>query len=181
METKNLIIRTSNFDDCKYFAECEADPAVTEFFSINDGRGYEDVVRDFVRDDNDPTRLQMTIIKKSSDELIGRIWITRIDDTSNSMDVTRIYIADPKERNKGYGEEALRAVLEYGFVNMHMERITLDYFINNKPAAYLYDKIGFRNEGTLKHAAKKNGRYYDLQLRSMIRSEYFAGNHISSD
>ena len=44
MESKNLIIRETVFDDCKYFAEWEVLPEVTEFFTIDEGRDYEQVV-----------------------------------------------------------------------------------------------------------------------------------------
>ena len=48
METKNLDIRESTFDDCILFAKWEQDPAVTEFFTIDEGRSYEDVVTEYV-------------------------------------------------------------------------------------------------------------------------------------
>ena len=48
METKNLIIRESTFDDCSYFADWESDIAVTEFFSIDESRNYEEVVTVFI-------------------------------------------------------------------------------------------------------------------------------------
>ena len=57
MESKNLIIRETVFDDCKYFAEWEKLPEVTEFFTIDEGRDYEQVVTEFVRYNLDPTKL----------------------------------------------------------------------------------------------------------------------------
>lgn len=176
METKHLIIRESTFDDCKYFAEWETSPEITEFFTMDEGRDYEQVVRDFIDSGHDVTKLQFTITLKPEALPIGRIIITRIDKKYDSLDITRIYIADPENRNKGYGEEALRRLLEYVFINMHMERVTIDHFIKNRAASYLYDKIGFQDEGILRNAGKKNGKYIDFQLKSMIRSEFLNGN-----
>ena len=93
------------------------------------------------------------------------------------MDITRIYIADPALRGKGYGEEALRLILEYAFIHLHMERVTIDHFEKNRIAATLYDKVGFTNEGLMRNAGKKNGKYVNLQLKSMLRAEYYEKLH----
>lgn len=177
MESKNLIIRETVFDDCKYFAEWEILPEVTEFFTMDEDRDYEQIVTEFVRYNLDPTKLQFTITLKPEDRPIGKIYISRINRAEDSMDITRIYIADPQLRGKGYGEEALRMVLQYAFINLHMERVTIDHFEKNKAAAALYDKIGFKNEGLMRNAGKKNGRYVNLQLKSMLRAEYYDKLH----
>lgn len=177
MDSKNLIICETVFDDCMLFGKWEQMPAVTEFFAIDEGRGYEQIVTEFVRNKLDPTKAQFTIVLKETNEPIGRIYLTRIDTHYDSLDITRIYIADPNLRNRGYGEEAIRTILDYAFINRHMERVTIDHFVKNKAAAYLYDKIGFKNEGILRNGIKKDGKYYDLQLKSMLRSEYYNRHH----
>ncbi len=177
MESKNIIIRESNFEDCRFFVEWENNPAVTEFFTINEGRTYEQVVTEFVRSGLDPTKVQFTILLKPEEKPIGRIYVSNISKAYDSMDITRIYIADTRLRNRGYGEEALRLILEYAFIQLHMERVTLDHFIKNKAAAHLYEKVGFVDEGLMRHAGKKDGKYVDLQLKSMLRAEYYDKMH----
>lgn len=177
MESKNLIIRETVFDDCKYFAEWEVLPEVTEFFTIDEGRDYEQVVTEFVRNNLDPTKLQFTITLKPEDKPVGKVYISRVNRTEDSMDITRIYIADPALRGKGYGEEALRLILQYAFIHLHMERVTIDHFEKNRIAATLYDKVGFTNEGLMRNAGKKNGKYVNLQLKSMLRAEYYEKLH----
>ena len=51
MESKNIILRETVFDDCRYFAEWECRPEVTEFFTMDEGRNYEDIVTEFVNID----------------------------------------------------------------------------------------------------------------------------------
>ncbi|MGN0658723.1 MAG: GNAT family N-acetyltransferase [Emergencia sp.] len=177
MESKNLIVRETVFDDCEYFARWEVLPEVTEFFTMDEGRDYEQVVTEFVRYSLDPTKMQFTITLKPEDKPIGKIYLSRINRVEDSLDITRIYIADPDNRGKGYGEEALRLILEYAFINLHMERVTIDHFEKNKTAASLYEKIGFRNEGLMRNAGKKNGKYVNLQLKSMLRAEYYDKIH----
>lgn len=177
IETKNLVIRPTVFDDCRMFADWETRPEVTEFFTIDDGRTYEDVVTEFIKASCDESKMYLTITRKPDGMVLGRIILTRIDPHYDSLDITRIYIADVSERDKGYGTETLRGVLEYAFLNLHTERVTIDHFIANRKAAMLYEKLGFKNEGVMRHAAKKNGKYYDLQLKSMTREEYLDTIH----
>ena len=64
---------------------------------------------------------------------------------AKSKDVS--YTKYGKNRDKGYGYEALRLILNHAFISMHMERVTLDYMTANKKAEHLYEKIGvFKRE-----------------------------------
>lgn len=179
MESNRLKIRPSVFADCKVFAEWEALPSVKSNFTMDDDWDYNQIAQQFVIHHLDETRLQMTIVLKETGESIGRIQISRIDPHYDSLDITRIYIAEDKHRRKGLGEEALRLVLEYCFIQLHMERITLDYVDGNTTAESLYLKMGFIQEGIARHGGKKNGIYLDFHMMSMLRNEYY--RHFKSE
>ena len=172
MEEKRIYIRKSIFADCEYFARWEAEPAVTEFFTIDAGRDYEETVREYVERENDPAAAQFTICAAGDDRPLGRIYVSNINRRYDSLDITRIYIAEPAERGRGCGRQALIAVLRWAFEEEGAERVTLDYFTDNKIAAALYEKLGFKREGIMRRAGKKDGRYVDLCLASMLRSEF---------
>lgn len=180
MESKNLIIRPTNFEDCSLFAVWEKMHEVTEFFSIDDNRSYEQIVREIILTEQDETKLELTILLKDyqgEDKVIGRIYISQLNADYDSLDITRIYIGPEEYRNKGYGEEAMRLILEYCFINLHTERVTIDHFTGNTVAARLYLNLGFQYEGIARNGAKKNGRYHDLHLMSLLRSEYYEKVH----
>ncbi len=172
-ENQNLLIRDVKFQDYEYFARWEIDPEVTRYLSFDEDRTYEDVVNEAIRDKIDDTKMDLTIVDKKTDQPIGRILVTRIDRHSDSLDITKLYIGEQEMRGKGIGEEVMRLLLAYFFTFMHMERISLDYYTGNKTAQNLYEKLGFCGEGIARNATKKNGRYYDLNLMSMLRSEFF--------
>lgn len=178
MESRNLIIRESVFEDCRYFAEWEADPEVIRYFNISDQQGYGEVVRKFILDDEDSTVMQFTIVTKADNTPVGRILVTDINREEDSLDLTRIYIADEANRGRGYGTESLSAFLEYAFINLHMERVTVDFIRDNDTADRLFRKQRFQKEGTARSGCKKNGRYYDLQLMSLLRAEFFENRDI---
>ena len=173
MTSDRLFLRNSTFEDCCKFAEWEKDIYVNRFFTINKDRDYQEIVREFLSREKDESKRQFTICLKETDESIGRIYISNIDHHYDSLDITRIYIAEKKYRGKGYGEEALRLILRWAFDEMKTERVTLDHFTDNIVASSLYDKIGFVKEGIMRHGGKKDGRYIDMCLRSILRSEYY--------
>ena len=178
MESRNLMIRPTVVDDCRYFEKWEQDPEVVQYFNISEGQTYEEVVTRFVRNEDDPSKLQYTIVLKTENRPIGRIIISKLNREEDSLDIYRIYIAEPEKRNCGYGKEALYALLEYCFINMHMERVSCYHFTGNEAAAHLFRRMGFQNEGIARSGSKKDGRYYDLQFMSILRSEFFENRNI---
>lgn len=173
-ETKNLIIRPSQWEDLEMFFFWEQKPEVTEFFSIRDGQTMEDVVRKYVLDDNDPSAKQFTILLKTEEgsKPIGRIVLGDIEEGWKA-EIWRIYIADTNLRGKGYGREAMEAIMAYCFDQLKLERLYLDHYTGN-PASYLYLSLGFKYEGVLRKNCRKNGVLYDVHLMSMLRDEYYS-------
>lgn len=191
METKSLIIRPSRWEDIGLFYEWETKPEVTEFFSIRDGQTEEDVVRKYIKDDDDPAARQFTILLKKeatggvegtaaggpaagaeNAEPIGRIVLADIEEGWKA-ELWRIYIADTKLRGRGLGKEAMQATMAYCFDQLKMERLYLDHYTGN-PAAYLYQSLGFKYEGVLRKNCRKNVVLYDVHLMSMLRDEYYS-------
>lgn len=172
LETNDLIIRPSEWDDLDDFFRWERLPEVTEFFSIRDEQTMEDVVRKFVTDEKDPKAQQFTILLKEEGETrkIGRIVLADIEDGWKG-EIWRIYIGDKSLRGKGYGKQAMKAMMGYCFDVLGLERLYLDHYTGN-PAASLYLSLGFCYEGILRKNCRKNGILYDVHLMSMLREEY---------
>ena len=170
MESENIIIRKSIFDDCEIFTKWEQQDYIKEFLTINKERTYEEVVREFILREQDSSDEQYTIILKNK-EPIGRVYLSKISNEFDSMDITRIYIGEKEYLGKGYGRETMELLLNYCFNVLKMERVTLDHYTGNA-AGELYLKLGFKYEGIMRNSAKKDNRYFDLHLTSMLREEY---------
>jgi RimJ/RimL family protein N-acetyltransferase len=171
MISKNIELRKSTFDDCIDFSRWEEQDYIKEFLTINEDRSYEDVVREFILRENDHSKEQFTIVHNETGKIIGRIYLSNISNSSNSMDITRIYIGEKEFLNKGYGRETMVMLLDYCFNSLNMQRVTLDHYTGNK-ASFLYIDLGFKYEGIMRNAAKKNNKYYDLHLMSILKEEY---------
>ena len=172
METERLIIRETSEEDCALFAEWERDPSVTRFFTMDSDRSYDDILSEVRAEKTDPSCQYFTILLKETGETAGRIMLSRIDRHYDSLDITRIYIGNTELRDRHLGGEALKKMLSYAFSDLGMERVTIDHFAFNERADHLYRKLGFSDEGNMRHAGKKDGVYYDLHLKSILREEY---------
>ena len=185
LETKDLIIRPSRWEDIEIFYPWELEPAVTKFFSIRDGQTMEDVIKKYIADDTDPKAMQFTICMKPEDwdeaedrdtaaasaQPIGRIVLADIEDGWKA-ELWRIYIADTALRGKGLGKQSMVAMMSYCFDVLGLQRLYLDHYTGN-PASGLYLSLGFQYEGVLRQNCRKNGVLYDVHLMSMLKDEYY--------
>ena len=83
-----------------------------------------------------------------------------------------IAIGETGEWDKGYGTDALRAVCDFGFGSLRLERIGLYVYEGNPRGRRAYEKAGFTLEGTLRHAHFARGRHEDVHVMSLLRDEW---------
>ncbi len=170
IETPDLTIRTSVAEDVPTFYEWELSEDVTAFFSICKDQSLEQVWKTFIHDDENPAQRQFTILKKDSGKMLGRIVLADLI-PGWKVEIFRIYLADIATRGKGYGKQAMLALMQLAFEIYDCKRLYLDHYTGN-PARGLYDHLGFTFEGCLRDNCRKNGVLYDVQLMSMLRDEY---------
>ncbi len=78
-----------------------------------------------------------------------------------------------KERwGQGYGFNALRTLITFGFRDMNLRRIMLRVDENHGSAIALYERLGFRPEGRQRAAHWSRGRPLDFVVMGMLRDEF---------
>jgi RimJ/RimL family protein N-acetyltransferase len=92
-----------------------------------------------------PSDLVLGIEIKETFKLIGTIGFRNID-WKRRVAEAAIFIGDKKERNKGYGTEAMKIMLEIGFKELSLEKILLQVRPSNLRALHVFRKLGFREE-----------------------------------
>jgi len=70
--------------------------------------------------------------------------------------------------NKGYGQQVLSMLVEYAFAKLGLHKIWLMHWKENKKAAHLYKKLGFRKEGLLKDEYFWQEKYHDIVRMAII-------------
>ena len=72
----------------------------------------------------------------------------------------------------GLATEAARAVVEWGFGELSLERIYSYHYVRNPASGRVLEKIGMRREGVARRAIRKWGVYEDCALFAALRGEW---------
>ncbi|MBI5840531.1 MAG: GNAT family N-acetyltransferase [Chloroflexi bacterium] len=75
---------------------------------------------------------------------------------------------------KGYGTDAMRLIVQYGFVEANLRRISLGLHSFNARALKSYEKVGFKMEGMARGDGLRDGQRYDGYYMGILREEWFA-------
>ncbi|MDR0897101.1 MAG: GNAT family N-acetyltransferase [Oscillospiraceae bacterium] len=117
------------------------------------------------------TGYRFAIVLLDGDKLIGHVSIHDVD-TINRNAWMAIAIGDRACRNKGYGGETLRLVLQFAFHTLNLHNISLSVYADNKAAIACYKKVGFKEIGRWREGAFKDGRYIDKIFMDMLDNEF---------
>jgi RimJ/RimL family protein N-acetyltransferase len=102
-------------------------------------------------------------------------------DQQNGTAEFGIAIGEKGEWGKGYGTDATRAICDFGFAELRLERIGLYVYDRNDRGRRAYEKAGFTLEGTLRRAHFARGDYHDVHVMSLLRDEWLALPHRRSE
>jgi RimJ/RimL family protein N-acetyltransferase len=83
-----------------------------------------------------------------------------------------IALGDPTVWGRGYGTDATRVTLRYAFEELNLNRVQLHVYEFNERGARAYEKAGFRQEGRLRQAVYREGRYFDELVMAALRSDW---------
>ncbi len=75
---------------------------------------------------------------------------------------------------EGYGYDALRTLLTFGFRDMNLRRISLTVDADHPRAIALYERLGFEHEGRWVGARHARGRVTDVLTMAILRERFDA-------
>jgi RimJ/RimL family protein N-acetyltransferase len=102
---------------------------------------------------------------------IGNIGLHDID-WKNRNAFLGIVIGEREYWGRGYGTDAVLALLGFAFGEMNLHRIHLSVYEFNERAIRCYEKCGFRQEGCAREALFRDGRYHNGLLMAVLRDEF---------
>jgi len=76
--------------------------------------------------------------------------------------------------SKGFGADAVRTVVRYGFAELGLHRIQLGVWAFNTRAVAAYRTAGFREEGRRREVVFHDGVWYDELLMGQLETEWRA-------
>lgn len=72
-------------------------------------------------------------------------------------------------RGQKYGEEALRLLVDYAFVNLNVHQLYANVLEDNLPSIKLFEKLGFQATNIKKDWVFENGQYKNEYLFQLIK------------
>ena len=114
------------------------------------------------------------IHRAGEEEPLGVIGLMNVSGANRSADLS-VIVGEREDRERGLGTEAIRVLLRYAFEDLRLNRVGLSVFEFNELAISAYDKLGFKEEGRLRQAIRRDGSFYDAILMSVLLPEWDGG------
>jgi len=112
-----------------------------------------------------------SIIDLKTDTPIGRCMLFNVDKV-NRKAMLGIGIGSKKYWNKGYGQDATKLLLDYGFNLLNLNNIMLGVFSYNQRAINCYRKIGFKEMGRRRKSKIIGGKIFDEIFMDILAEEF---------
>ncbi|MBN2011787.1 GNAT family N-acetyltransferase [candidate division KSB1 bacterium] len=177
LQTKRLILRAFKMNDAPVVQFLAGDFAIADTTSTiphpYPNGAAEDWISTHETDLLMDRGIDWAIARRQDSCLIGAITI-RIKE--NEKAEIGYWIGKPYW-GQGYCSEAAQEVLEYGFLVKGLNRIYAFHFSRNPASGRVMQKIGMNQEGILRHHEKRWGKYEDLVVYGILRTEF---NQINS-
>jgi RimJ/RimL family protein N-acetyltransferase len=117
--------------------------------------------------------LQFSIRTLEDDKLIGgvELWVGAWAHAEAWMGIV---VGDRGYWGRGYGTDAVRLIVQYGFIELNLRRISLSVNAYNERAVKSYEKAGFKLEGRVRGEGWREGVHYDGIYMGILREEWVA-------
>ena len=162
-------------EDYEIFTEWLNDFETTDYLGRSGQLQSISAEKEYLENSSNP-KSTFVIVTLNEDKMIGTVGLEKFDDINRTATLG-IFIGDKNYRSKGYGTEAIKMILEYGFKYLNLHSIRLDLLSINERAHKCYLKCGFKDTGASREQIFLNGKYYDKLHMDILENE-FAGDYI---
>ncbi|MGA4518084.1 GNAT family protein [Solibacillus sp. FSL W7-1472] len=173
LETERLLLRPLTFDDSDRIEELAGEYDVAKS-TLNIPHPYpkgsaSQFIESIQTAEQNNKIVMFAIINKETKLLIGLI------NLNLSIPYQRgelAYWIGKEYWGNGYGTDAAKALLEYGFNQLKLNKIFAASFTSNTGSWKVMEKIGLKYEGTLKQHVSSFGQFYDLTYYGLLKEEF---------
>lgn len=171
IETENLYLRQLNSKDENEFYILKSDERILKY--LNYGPKTFDEARRFIEKLNDGISKNQWIIwgitLKGEDRIIGTICLWNISKEDSKAEVG--YELMPDHHSRGIMNEALKAVIKYGFETMELNTITAVPNKNNIKSRKLLERNNFIEDGLIIEDHYCGGETFEMVMYK-LNSEF---------
>jgi RimJ/RimL family protein N-acetyltransferase len=178
---KLVRLRPIEKSDLRQFVQWFGDPEFRWYVAMYNPISMDQEERWFEQSsaspDTQPWAIEAPVVEadRSADsekwELIGSCGFHTIDWRNRSGEVG-IMIGPKNYWDRGYGTDAMRTLVSWGFDNLNLNRIHLRVYADNARAIRSYEKVGFKLEGRLREDDFREGQYRDSVIMAILQREW---------
>ena len=129
----------------------------------------------YLRDTNNLQTSDALVYKAVEEEtgkVIGHISLGGISRKNRSARISRVLIGDDENKGKGYCKQMIRAIIQIGFEDLNLHRISLGVYDYNASALKCYEACGFKIEGTMRDVLLYKEKWWSLIEMAILEHEW---------
>lgn len=172
-ETKRLMLRQLSPADAEDYFEIASSPVVTaqttwkRHLILEDSKNY---IKKIMQRYENQEEYHWAIVYQQTGKVIGRTGLIRIDPEHDKAELG--YVLSHHYWNQGIVTEATRAVIDYAFCELGINRVEARCNAHNTGSYRVMEKLGLQFEGLLRQQLKIHGVYVDQRMYAIIRDDY---------
>ena len=172
LQTPRLRLRRMRLDDSSRLLELRSDPSVMRFLDKEPMTSLEEAQLMVVKIEesiNKATGISWCITTHDSDLMIGNAALWRMIPEHYRAEIG--YMLLPQYWGKGIMQEALQAVIRYGFHTLGLHSIEANVNPGNTASANTLKKLGFVQEAYFRENYYYNGSFLDSMIFSLLATK----------
>lgn len=123
----------------------------------------------FERQEQNKESLRCIVAEKNNTEkAVGTVILSEID-SKNGTGHIHIKLSKDGGRGRGYGSDAIQAMVRYAFDELRLHCIYANILSYNEASIRLFEKCGFERDGVLRSRVFKKGHYVDVFAYSILK------------
>ena len=174
LRTENLILRKVRREDAPlYFERFGSREAVTRYMLFMPHESLADsveAVEKVLRRYETGRCYRWAIALTEDNSIIGIIELLKFDEETGTCSFA--YMIGDEFWGKGYGTQALKAALDFGFEQMELNAVEADHMAANPASGAVMRKAGMAYVRTDEGKYQKNGCIYDAIVYRITRNQW---------
>lgn len=173
INTKRLLLRELRHSDAADVLVFRGDPIVQKYDDppIHTVEEAQDFIKELHTEFLSQAGISWAVALADDDVVIGcfglHYWSQHHRRAEAGYGLARAYWG------QGFGSEALRAMVRYGFEQMNLNRIYANTIADNHESVRLLERVGFQLEGTQRnHSWEDDGTFHDSAIYGLLAGEF---------
>ena len=169
LETKNLILRLAESSDLEDACLLHADPDVMRYIGKGKTSSKEDVkiwLDCMIAYQQKHGFGIYAVVHKETNQYVGRAGLIHLAFDESQSDIEVCYALHKKFWGKGYATEIAKALVQYGFQDLKLDKLVAVTYPENLPSRHVLEKIGMRY---IKQTAYRNIQvsFYEIKKNNI--------------